>query len=297
MINYIGELAALGAAFLWSFSPFVFTLAARRIGTLQLNVTRLFVAGIFLFLTIIFSGIEFSLTLTQFYLLALSGFIGLVLGDTFLFKSFKEIGPRATMLIMSLNPALSALISYFWLNERLSVFAILGIGVTIFGIMLVILEKEANGEGSKKIAKLSLIYAILATFGQGIGLIFAKLAFMEGSIDSILATFIRISSSAVIFLILLLVTGRFQNPVKLFSNDIKSFGLVILGSILGPFLGVTLSLVSINYTQVGIAATLMATPPIIMLPVAAILFKEKLTLKSIIGAIIAVGGVAILFLR
>jgi drug/metabolite transporter (DMT)-like permease len=198
---------------------------------------------------------------------------------------------------MSLNPALSALISYFWLNETLSVFAILGIGVTIFGIMLVILEKEANGEGSKKIAKLSLIYAVLATLGQGIGLIFAKLAFMEGSIDSILATFIRISSSAVIFLILLLVTGRFQNPLKLFGNDIKSFGLVILGSILGPFLGVTLSLVSINYTQVGIAATLMATPPIIMLPVAAILFKEKLTLKSIIGAIIAVGGVAILFLR
>lgn len=297
MINYIGELAALGAALLWSFSPFVFTLAARRIGTIQLNVTRLFVAGIFLFLTLVISGIEFSFSLSQFYLLSLSGFIGLVLGDTFLFKSFKEIGPRVTMVIMSLNPALAALISYFWLNETLSMFSIIGIGITIFGIMLVVLEKEVNEQGPKKIAKFSLIYAMLATLGQGIGLIFAKLAFMEGPIDSILATFIRISSSAVIFLIILLLTGRFKNPVKLFGNDLKSFGLVILGSILGPFLGVTLSLVSIHYTQVGIAATLMATPPIIMLPLSAILFKEKLSFKSIIGAIIAVGGVAILFFR
>lgn len=297
MSNYIGELASLGAAFLWSFSPFVFTLAARRIGTIQLNVTRLFIAGIFLFLTLIISGIDFSLSLSQFYLLCLSGFIGLVLGDTFLFKSFKEIGPRLTMLIMSLNPALAALISYFWLNENLSVFGIIGIGVTITGIMIVILEKEANGKKSSKIAVISLMYAILATLGQGIGLIFAKLAFMEGEIDSILATFTRISSSAVIFLILTLITKRFKDPVKLFANDLKSFGLVIIGSTLGPFLGVTLSLVAINYTQVGIAATLMATPPIIMLPLSAIFFKEKLSWKSIVGAIIAVGGVAILFLR
>ncbi|MCX7735133.1 MAG: DMT family transporter [Candidatus Kapabacteria bacterium] len=297
MINFIGELAALGAAFLWSFSPFVFTLAARRIGTIQLNVTRLFVAGIFLFLTIIIAGIEISMTLSQFYLLALSGFIGLVLGDTFLFKSFKEIGPRVTMLIMSLNPALAAIISYFWLKENLSIFGIIGIAVTISGIMLVILEKEANGSHKNKIVVTSLIYAVLATLGQGIGLVFAKLAFMEGYVDSVLATFVRISSSAVIFLILTILTGRFKNPLRLFSEDKKSFGLVILGSILGPFLGVTLSLVSINHTQVGIAATLMATPPIIMLPVSAIFFKEKLSWKSVIGAIIAVGGVAILFLR
>ncbi len=297
MINYIGELAALGAAFLWSFSPFVFTLAARRIGTIQLNVTRLFVAGIFLFLTIAIAGIKISITWTQFYFLVMSGFIGLVLGDTFLFKSFKEIGPRITMLIMSLNPAFAAIISYLWLKENLSIFGIIGIAVTISGIMLVILEKEANGSNKNKIVFTSLIYAILATLGQGIGLIFAKLAFMEGEINSILATFVRIISSAVIFLALTLLTGRFKNPFKLFENDRKSFGLVILGSILGPFLGVTLSLVSINYTEVGIAATLMATPPIIMLPVSALFFKEKLSWKSVIGAVIAVGGVAILFLR
>lgn len=297
MSSYIGEWAALGAAFLWSFSPFVFTFAAKRIGTIQLNVTRLFVAGMFLFLTIIIFGININLSASQFYFLVLSGFIGLVLGDTFLFKSFKEIGPRLTMLIMSLNPALAAVISYFWLNENLSIYGVIGIAITITGIMIVILQRESKGEKSIKISASSLVFAILATLGQGIGLIFAKLAFLESEIDSIVATFIRISSSAVIFLVLTILAKRYQNPVKLFSNDKKSLGLVILGSILGPFLGVTLSLVSINYTQVGIAATLMATPPIIMLPIASLIFKERLTWKSVFGAIIAVGGVAILFLR
>ncbi|MFP4527856.1 MAG: DMT family transporter [Candidatus Kapaibacterium sp.] len=293
---FIGELAALGAAFLWSTSSFVFTTASLRIGTIQLNVSRMVLAAILLMITIALFGINYSMTTPQVVYLSISGFIGLVIGDTALFKAFKEIGPRVSMLLMSFNPAIAALTAYFLIGETLSLWVVVGIGITLAGIFIVILERPGGVEKKFHITKAGVFFGFIAAAGQGIGLVFAKMAYQEGDIHSLVATLVRIAAAVLTMLPMAMLLGRYTNPFRVFRDDKKSLGLVAIGSIIGPYLGITFSFLAIIYTKVGIASTLMATVPIIMLPLSRYIYKERLNWQAIAGAMFAVMGVAILFL-
>jgi len=296
-MNLIGEISALGAALLWSFSSIVFTTLSIRIGTLQLNIWRLIFAATFLGITFYFFSIPFDLTYNQYFYLSLSGIVGLVIGDTFLFASFKEIGPRYSMLIMSSNPAIAAIVAYFVFSETISIWGILGMLVTLSGIYLVISKKNNDKNLRFNLNTKGIVYGFIGAAGQGIGLILAKMAFLEGDLHGLAATQVRIVSSIIILSFLMAITGRFKNPIKLFGKNPQTIGLIALGSIIGPYLGITLSYLAIIYTEVGIAATLMSVVPILMLPLSVLIYKEKLTLTSVGGAVIAVAGVAILLLR
>ena len=142
-----------------------------------------------------------------------------------------------------------------------------------------------------------VFYALLGALGQAGGMILAKGAFAHGPINGFVATFIRAFSALIILAPLNYVAGRFTNPIKIFSNDRKAFQFTMLGSFLGPYLGVTFSLIAISLTDVAVAATLIALVPIIMLPTVWFLFHEKLTWRAIVGACVAVAGVGVLFLR
>jgi len=294
-MNYLGELSALLTAVLWSGTSLAFSAAAEKIGSLQLNINRMIFASVFLIATILLMGYKFDLSDSQFINLIISGIIGLVIGDTFLFKSYQMIGARVSMLLMALSPAMSVVLAFIFLNERIPQLGIIGILVTISGVALVVLERNVNSK--YKMTKLGIFYGVLSAMGQAGGLIFAKFAFNEGHISGFIATFIRVFSSVIIFLPIMLILRKYKNPYKLFSKDKSAFGSTLLGSILGPFLGITFSLIAIENTKVGIAATLMSTMPIIMLPMVKYIQKEKLTWRAIIGAVIAVGGVALIFLR
>ncbi|MCL5991384.1 MAG: DMT family transporter [Bacteroidetes bacterium] len=296
-MEYVGELFALLTAVLWSFSSFIFTTVGIRIGTIQLNIYRLLIGSIFLLITFLILNIQITAAPMQILYLGLSSIIGLVIGDTFLFKGFETIGPRHTLLIMSINPAIAAIIAFFALNETLGGFAILGMIVTLGGIALVIMDKKQNENSRFKITRRGLLYAFIGAAGQGVGIIFAKMAFVHGDIHGLVATFIRLAIAAIILFPATAILGNIKNPIKMFSKDKKAFGLILIGSVLGPFLGITFSFYAIIYTKIGIASTLMATIPIIMLPLSVWIYKEKLTWKSIAGAFITVAGVAILFLR
>lgn len=294
---FIGELAALTTSFLWSGTSFAFTSASRRIGGFQLNINRLLLATVFLFLTITLFNFPLNLSSTQIFNLVVSGIIGLVLGDTFLFKAFQNIGARLGMLIMASSPVISAILAFIFLKEQLSVLGIIGMIITLSGIALVILERS-NSSGEKiSVNTMGILFGFLGALGQAGGLIFAKFAFQEGEINGFVATFTRISSSALIILILGILTKRYHNPITTYSNDRKALTSTLVGTILGPFLGITFSLIAIANTKVGIAATLMSLMPIIMLPIVRYYYKEKLSWRAIIGAIIAVVGVALIFLR
>lgn len=293
---FLGELSALSAAMLWSTSSFIFTEATFRIGTIQLNISRMIIAALFLLITFELFGIEYNISSYQLFYLSLSGFIGLVIGDTFLFKAFNLIGPRVTMLLMSFNPAIAAFFAFVILGEILSFYSILGMCVTLTGITIVVMEKQPAGKSKFKITKFGVLCGLLAAFGQGTGLVFAKIAFTGSALNPLIATFVRISAAVFIMLPMAMITKKYKNPFTLFAKDKKSLGLVVLGSIIGPYLGITFSFLAIIHTKIGIASTLMATIPIIMLPLSKIVYKEKLSAKAIIGAIISVAGVAILFL-
>ncbi len=294
-MNYLGELSALLTAFLWSGTSIAFSSAAEKIGSLQLNNNRMIFASLFLILTILLAGYNFDLSNSQFTNLVISGVIGLVIGDTFLFKSYQMIGARISMLLMALSPAMSAILAFIFLNETISHLGIFGILITLSGIALVVLERNTNTK--YQITTVGIVYGLLGAMGQAGGLIFAKFAFNEGHITGFIATFIRVFSSVIIFLPIMLLLKKYKNPYKLFHKDKSALGVTLIGTILGPFLGITFSLIAIENTKVGIAATLMSTMPIIMLPMVKYIQKEKLSWRAIVGAVIAVGGVALIFLR
>lgn len=293
---FLGEISALITALLWAFTSIIFTEASLRIGSVQLNINRLIAALTFLTITVFVFGLNYILSAEQYAFLAVSGIVGLAIGDGFLFKSFQTIGARFSMLIMALVPGITAILGYFFLHESLSLQTVIGMIVTVGGVSIVVLEKNNGNNARFKITKIGFFYGFMGAVCQAGGLILAKEAFNVGEINGFVATFIRIFTSVLVMLPFLLIIGRYKNPVRLYRHDLKSLALTIAGSIVGPFLGITFSLIAISNTKVGIASTLMATTPILLLPIIKILYKEKIPTVGIIGAVLAVLGVAILFL-
>lgn len=293
---YFGEIIALVTSILWSGTSFAFTEAAKRIGSLQLNINRMILASFFLVIIIAVFSFPTDLSLKQVEYLVISGFIGLVFGDTFLFKAFQLIGARLGMLIMALVPAMSSLLAFFFLDESLSILAIVGMGVTIGGIIFVVVERSTDSISLFGSSPLGIFYGVLGALGQAAGLIFAKFAFVDGELNGFVAAFIRLSSAVLIFLPVVLLIGRYKNPVRLYKKNIPALKATLIGTVLGPVLGITCSLLAIAHTKIGIASTLMSLMPVIMLPIARYYFKEKLNFRAIAGAVIAVAGVAILFM-
>lgn len=296
-MSYTGELLALITAFLWSITSFLFGEVTEKIGPINLNINRLILATIFLFIYILMFNLKIKVSFTQLLYLSISGIIGLVIGDSFLYNAFQHIGPRYSMLIMSLSPGLTSILGNIFLKESLTLTAVIGIVITIAGIAIVSLERKEVPTSKYKISKIGFLFAFLAALGQAIQLIFAKFAFNESELNGFVVSFIRMLSAFIIIIPAMVFIKKYKNPFKLLAHDSRTISFLLIGSFLGPFLGITFSLISISLTKVGIASTLMSTMPIIMLPMSGVIYKEKIPLFGIIGSILAVIGVAILFLR
>lgn len=293
----LGELSALLTACLWSGSAMAFAAATRIAGSFTVNVARLLLAATYLVMMIFLLQLDVNLLPGQILYLSISGIIGLTLGDTFLFRAYQEIGARITMLVMSLAPAFAALLAYVALGESISLRGLGGIIITIAGISVVVLERSSSADRVVPLTGSGLAFALLAAIGQGAGLVFAKMAFREGAVNGFVATAVRIVASLAVLLPVALMTRRFTSPVRLFREQRRAFWLTALGSILGPFLGISFSLIAVEHTSVGIAATIMALVPVLMLPLVRFIYKEHLGWRAILGASVAVAGVAVLFLR
>lgn len=294
---YIGESASLLVAIFWTITALAFEKASNKIGSLSLNLIRLVMGFIFLAVfTLIYRGFLLPVDATGFnwIWLTLSGLVGFVFGDLFLFKSYTLIGSRFAMLIMTLAPPIAALAGWITLGEQLSVLDITGMFLTIAGISLAIFNRP-HGE-KKIIMKLSwkgVIFAFLGAAGQGIGLVLSK--YGMGDYDPFAATQIRLIAGILGFTVLTTYLGRWAKVIRATTHR-QGMTAAALGSFFGPFLGVSFSLLAVKYTQTGIAATIMAVVPILIIPPAIILYKEKVNLLEVIGSLISIGGVAVLFL-
>ncbi len=291
----IGELFALATAVLWAFTSVIFTNEASKIGTFMLNFIRLTIASILLLITLFFIDYGNIPSFYQSSMLIISGIVGLVIGDTFLFKSYTINGPRVSGLIFSLNPAMGAIMAYFIFAESISLYAITGIMLTLSGIALVILSKK-DTQTVFKPTKIGIFYALIAALGQALGLIFVRFATLDSAISPLLSSFIRNTSAIIIYLPILLLFKKWKNPIRIISENRKSARNLLIGSIIGPYLGITFSLYAITYTKIGIASAIMSATPIILLPLSVIFYKEKLNWRAIVGAVVAVIGVSLLFL-
>jgi drug/metabolite transporter (DMT)-like permease len=301
--NLIGETAAIVTACLWTINSILFASAGKKIGSLSVNAYRILIAVCLLGIThIIFLG---SLLPTasseQWFWIGLSGIVGLGIGDFGLFAAFVIIGPRRSVLIMSLSPIFAALGAYLMLGEILSPLIITGIAVTLIGVIVVILEKEENSDEkpiSKKLKTWGVFLAFIGAIGQGIGLVFAKKGmWLDPSImmNPLSVTFVRMIMGALFIWTSVIVMRRLPEVRKALKSK-KGMGHTAAGAFIGPFIGVTLSMIAVAYTQAGIAQTLMSLMPVFIIPAIWVLYKQKTSWRGVLGAIVAVIGVVILLL-
>jgi len=168
---------------------------------------------------------------------------------------------------MALVPAFSSILAFIFLNENLSLVTIAGMVVTISGIVVVILDRSSHSKSIFQFNKTGLLYGVFGALGQASGLILAKFAFQLGEVNGFIAAFIRLVAAVIIIFPIVVLLKRFKNPYSIFKNDLTALRTTITGTILGPVLGITSSLIAISYAKIGIASTLMSTMPIIMLPI------------------------------
>jgi drug/metabolite transporter (DMT)-like permease len=300
----LGETSALLAALSWTANSILFSAAGRRIGAISVNALRIVIAVVLLGTThiIFFGTILPAANSDQWFWMGVSGIIGLGLGDFALFAAFVVIGPRKSLLLMSLAPVCSALGGYLILGEVLGAWAVLGIAITLVGIIIVIMDKEDQDSAtSKKWSMYGIALGVMGAVGQGIGLVISKYGMINVAdnpsvpLHSLSATFIRMFIGAIFVWIVVLAIGKLPELKRSFA-DRRAVKLTSGGAFVGPFIGVWLSMVAVTYTHVGIAMTLMSLMPIFIIPVVWFLYKEETSCRGIFGALVAVLGVAILFL-
>ncbi len=292
----IGELAALATAFCWTITAVVFETASRKVGSVAVNIIRLVMALVLLgAFSWIRRGMFFPMdaSLYSWYWLILSGLVGFVIGDLFLFEAFTMIGSRLSMLIMTLVPPITATLGWLLMDEQMTPISIIGMMMTISGIALVIFQKHtANGARVSYPVK-GLLFAFLGAAGQATGYVLSK--YGMGEYDPFAATQIRVMAGIFGFTILISFFRRWR---AVFSavHQVKPMILMLVGATFGPFLGVSLSLLAAQNTSTGIAATIMAITPILIIPPTLIFFKQAVSWKEIVGAAISVAGVSLFFI-
>ena len=306
-----GVLAALGTAFCWALTAIAFGAAARRVGQFNVNLVRLALACVFLVVSCLAAGVFVEISSAQVLVLAGSGLVGLALGDAALFKSLEILGPRRTSLLMSLAPGFTAVLMVPLLGETLSWPGVLGMVLTVGGVAVVVLERGAPGEIRGRVWA-GVIFGVLGALGQALGLILSKVG-LGAAGDSALAestgvaassvevhplygTLVRIVVATAALALFAVAAGRMGAVVRS-VKDRRALAQTTAGTIVGPFLGVTLSLAAVALANTAVAATIMATSPVLVIPMVRIIYKERTTRKAIVGALVAVAGVAVLAFR
>ena len=291
---YVGEIAAVLTALCWSVNSILFSDAGRKIGSQSVNHLRLWGALLLLILIqiITFNRLIPDISSIGFLFLAVSGVIGFFIGDALLFEAYVLIGARMGMLMMTAVPVFSVVLAWVFLSEKLGLWQLAAIGLTILSIAFVVAEKR-NGDPQIRNLARGVFFGLGGAMGQAIGLLFSKRGMLEGA-HPISANLIRVLAATLVMTVYFLIRKRFFSDfLKLKQAGI--FPRIVGGAILGPVIGVILSLVAILYAPMGIASTLMAISPVLLIPISRIIYKEHISLRTIIWTCVAIAGAGWLF--
>lgn len=292
-----GELAAIGTAFFFALSATLFTIAGRGAGASAVNRSRLLVAALMAMgIYWITQGgpLPSGLPETAWLWLAISGVLGLALGDDLLFRAYVHIGPALSMLIFALSPAIAACLSWAIFGEALSLLQISGIALTLAGVAWVVTApKQRSHPPPHHSHGWGLALALGGAFGQALGLITAKLGLIHGATPQA-ANCIRLIAAATAIWLVTTVTGRARRNLAMWTRNRRASAYTVLGALVGPIAGVWLSLVAIERAPIGIASTLMSLTPLFLLPIGRLVFLDPITFRALAGTVIAIAGVAIL---
>ena len=315
-MNYLGELISIGVAFSWTATALLSEFGSKRMGNLTLNVLRMSLALLFslvLFGVVTGNVLPVEASSEAIGWMLLSGCVGYVIGDFCLFQCYIIIGSRFGQLFMTLAPLSAALMAWITLGQQMTQMSIVAMLITLFGISISVLGRGEHHKVSLRLPLNGVLFAIGAAMCQGIGLVLSKIGMdhyvvsddMPQWLVPFSANFYRCIAGVIGFSLLLGLRkrksqssgrGRSEASLRTVLHDKKGLSVATATTIFGPFVGVGFSLMAVQYTAAGIASTLMAMTPIIILLPSYWLFHEKITWRAIIGAVISVFGVSLFFL-
>lgn len=308
-MQYVGELISIGVAFSWTATALLSEFGSKRMGNLTLNLTRMVITLVFsciLFWAVGGNPLPAGASTEAYLWMMLSGLVGYVIGDFCLFQCYIIIGSKFGQLFMTLAPITAAIMAWFTLGQEIRPTAILAMIVTLAGIAITVLGRGDNHHKlTLKLPLPGVLFAIAAAVCQGVGLVLSKIGMdhYEATLTTPLAgwmlpfhaNFFRCVAGTIGFVLLMALREGFA-PLQRGVRDRKGMIAAVATTIFGPFVGVGASLLAVQYTAAGIASTLMALTPIIIILPAWWIFKQPITAKSILGAIISVIGVSLFFL-
>ncbi|MEL6468508.1 MAG: DMT family transporter [Cyanobacteria bacterium J06623_4] len=313
---FIGEGAALLAAFLWAAATLMFGRLGRRLSPLVLNWVKGMIAIALISLTLLLQTRLMQADVSQPTLPALSvvylfisGGLGIGLGDTAYFSAINLLGARRALLLETLAPPMTAVIAWIFLREQLSPVAMLGIFLTLGGIAWVTSERVPGSEPRRM--GLGLAVSLLATFCQAAGAVLSRAALAETAVSPLWSSLIRLFAGLVLMTGLVCVRSQYLTPMSVDNHGKdwrESMGLVwetlksprllivvVIASFFATYLGIWLQQISLKYTAAGIAQALLATSPLFILPMAALL-GDRISRRAIFGVAVALSGVWLLLL-
>ncbi len=295
LTNFQGEFSALLAAFFWSLSSVVYSQAGQKIPAIGLNLTKGVIAITLFVITLILRGSLFpNVELPIVGLLLLSGIIGIAIGDSAFFTTLKCLGPRRALLMETLAPPLTAILAFIFLQERLPLVAWLGIFLTVLGVAWVITERVGDGVVGSTHLKRGLLFGLLAEICQAVGILLSHLALNQTEISPLWSTLLRLSGGTGVLLLWLLINRQNIDLILKPLQSRRTFLVIGLATFLGTYLGIWLQQTALKFSAAGIVQALSSTSPLFVLPIAVSL-GDRVSLRAILGAIIAIAGIVLLF--
>lgn len=292
--NFTGEIAALSAALLWALSSVIYTRLGLKIPPLQLNLYKGLMAIAMITMTLLIQGEVFTdVSASTIALLLLSGIIGIGLGDTAFFTALNTLGARRTLLLETSAPPMGALLALIFIGEQLTPNVWCGILLTLLGIAWVI--SEGNPVDRISVSRQGIIWGISAAIAQASGAVISRFALIQSQISPLESSLIRLVGGTVIVLGLLFFPIAQQSNIK-WQLSRRSLGIIAIASFGSTYLGIWLQQTSLKFAPTGIAQTFLATSPLFILPIVA-LQGEKISFRAILGAVISLGGIALMFIR
>ncbi len=291
------ELAALGTATCWATTGLIAADGVRALGPYWFNLIRQVFVALLLIGVVAAMGAFRGVTGMEVALLALSGVLGILLGDTLNFAAVGRLGPRRAGAVFALNAPMTAVLGWALLGEALPLQAAAGIGIAATGVALAVLGRPRRDAHRLEVVQGVLLMGVLcglgAALGQATGSLIAR-PVMAAGMDPYLASLLRVGASGAVMAMLMATPFAPERPRAITPTILI---LTLTTAFIGLLLGMTLFLYALRGPETGIVATLSATSPVIILPLLWLRTGQRPSLLSWLGAGLAVIGLGLIFTR
>lgn len=288
----IGYSAALGSAMAWAVGSILFRRLGDFASPIGMNLGKCIIGALYLLTALVLTSSLEPMNMHTFVVLALSGVLGIAIGDTFFFKALINLGPRLTVLVGTLGPVFTIVMAVILFNERLSVYGWIGAALTLAGVNLVLWTDAPADEKFRVRWTSGILYALMAAICMALGILAAKVGVAEAS--ALQGTLVRIVWAGMGLMMWSLMSRQLRDCLTPFKDPF-SLKLIFVAVFVVIFGGFWLSLVALKYIDASIATILNSTEPIFILPLVAFILRERIPAMGIAGAIIAVIGVGLIF--